>query len=106
MNRERAKKLLPVIQAFAEGKAIEMRPEDDPRWVDVSDPAWSHGMEYRIKPETVKTLRYKRFIADHRGALYVACQYESFSDAPIWPGLFVEWIDTEWQTHEVPSQES
>lgn len=53
MTRERAKELLPVIQAYAEGKAIQARlvPE---RWQDYSgddpdfqNPEWL----WRIKPE-------------------------------------------------------
>lgn len=52
MNRKEAKKLLPVIQAFAEGKAIECRSDrtsDD--WEDIINPNFSPYIDYRIKPE-------------------------------------------------------
>lgn len=51
MTRERAKELLPVIQAFAEGKAIEYRVIQERPWERIYDPGWDNGVEYRIKPE-------------------------------------------------------
>lgn len=55
MNKEQAKKLLPIIQAFAEGKIVQIKGPDN-RWYDYdrkdcklkfdSDPQM-----YRIKPE-------------------------------------------------------
>lgn len=60
MTPERAKYLLPVIQAFAEGKAIQckcpqssLKPE--PVWVDaLPNLEWRDNWEYRIKPETIE----------------------------------------------------
>jgi len=49
MNRERAKELLPVIQAFAEGKKIQYESPDNV-WSDDFQPDWSFA-RYRIKPE-------------------------------------------------------
>ena len=56
MNREQAKKLLPIIQAFADGKAIEVRSNskyNPGEWIETTTPTLfdikSH--EYRIKPE-------------------------------------------------------
>lgn len=55
MNRERAKELLPIIKAFAEGKKIEMALFDDDgaisEWSDVHFPKWLDNHIYRIKPE-------------------------------------------------------
>lgn len=54
MNRERAKELLPVIQAFADGKTIQVRGRTSavPKWTDIlSDPSFFGNCEYRIKPE-------------------------------------------------------
>lgn len=53
MNRERAKELLPIIQAFAEGKAIESRciKGYTSLWYDDEDPSFDNDLEYRIKPE-------------------------------------------------------
>ena len=50
MTREEAKELLPIIQAFAEGKTIEFS-EDGKYWSKVDIPTWSSGKYYRIKPE-------------------------------------------------------
>jgi hypothetical protein len=53
MTPERAKELLPIIQAFAEGKTIECNHYIDNIWVSVSNPSWVEGCHYRIKPEPV-----------------------------------------------------
>ena len=54
MTRKEAKELLPVIQAFAEGKKIEYY---DDEWIETSTPVWQVGVKYRIKPE----LKYRPF---------------------------------------------
>ena len=53
MNRNQAKELMPIIQAFAEGKAIESRciKGDKSLWYDDEDPSFDDDLEYRIKPE-------------------------------------------------------
>lgn len=52
MNKERAKELLPIIQAFAEGKKVESALIcDNGEWSDDIYPLWSDGYVYRIKPE-------------------------------------------------------
>ena len=53
MNRKEAAELLPIIQAFAEGKAIESRciKGDTSLWYDDEDPSFDDDLEYRIKPE-------------------------------------------------------
>lgn len=52
MTREEVKELLPIMQAFAEGKSIQMRTKNRP-WFDVLDDKLEIGkiFEYRIKPE-------------------------------------------------------
>ena len=52
MNRNQAKALLPIIQAYAEGKAIESRciKGDKSLWYDDEDPSFDDDLEYRIKP--------------------------------------------------------
>ena len=51
MTREDAKQLLPIIQAYAEGKAIQQTDGYD--WYDLDDPDFmANGSSYRIKPET------------------------------------------------------
>lgn len=52
MNRQRAKELLPVIQAFAEGKTIESRYIKGTKlFSENRNPSFSDNFEYRIKPE-------------------------------------------------------
>ena len=55
MTREEAKQLLPIIQAFAEGKTIQVKVTDN-RWYDWKDKIdelnFNSGPQnYRIKPE-------------------------------------------------------
>lgn len=53
MNRQQAKELLPIIQAFAEGKEIEYRKLGYKCWMDVTKPTFNIKLfEYRIKSET------------------------------------------------------
>ena len=50
MTREEAKQILPIIQAFAEGKAIECREKD--KWYKVLEICNEmNPQDYRIKPE-------------------------------------------------------
>ena len=56
MNRQEAKQLLPILQAFAEGRVIQYR--DNGVWKDITteegfytDNAFVNVNDYRIKPE-------------------------------------------------------
>ena len=50
MTREEAKQILPIIQAFAEGKVIECREKD--KWYKVLEICNEmNPQDYRIKPE-------------------------------------------------------
>lgn len=54
MNRQQAKELLPIIQAFAEGKQIEKRDVGsfNCEWKETKLPAFNPAVfDYRIKPE-------------------------------------------------------
>lgn len=54
MTREEAKEYLPIIQAFAEGKDIQIRNITDDGWDDINDGRMSFCAKaeaYRIKPE-------------------------------------------------------
>ena len=59
MNRNQAKALLPIIQAYAEGKAIESRcvKGDKSLWYNDEDPSFDDDFDYRIKPE----VKYRPF---------------------------------------------
>lgn len=57
MNRERAKELLPVIQAFIDGKQIQCRGKGanhTTEWINLDAPNWDYRSEYRVAPEVVK----------------------------------------------------
>ena len=54
MNRERARELLPIIQAYAEGKEIQYKLIGvDQAWGGEKNDyyTWDNECEYRIKPE-------------------------------------------------------
>lgn len=52
MTREDAKDLLPIIQAFAEGKTIEFRNKSFKEWTEIENPSFDPTItNYRIKPE-------------------------------------------------------
>ena len=59
MTREEVKEMLPVLQAFADGKTIESRciKGDKSLWYDDEDPSFDNDFEYRIKSEP----RYRPF---------------------------------------------
>ena len=63
MDIERAKELLPIIQAFAEGKAMQVKNNNV--WEDIDD---NHNCvflpeeyEYRIKPNSKPDVNYRPF---------------------------------------------
>ena len=53
MNREEVKKLLPIIQAFADGANVQMK-NGSGGWSDLTGPAFNPDFEYRIKPEPME----------------------------------------------------
>ena len=51
MTREDSKELLPIIQAFVEGKTIEFRERGCTLWTESVSPIFNFAnFEYRIKP--------------------------------------------------------
>lgn len=54
MDRKQVKEILPILVAFAEGKAIESRciKGDKSLWYDDEDLSFDNDFEYRIKPES------------------------------------------------------
>jgi len=52
MTREEAAKLLPILQAFAEGRQIEgiYKGLKSP-WMSIENLELNEGMEFRVKPE-------------------------------------------------------
>lgn len=66
MNREQVKRLLPVIQAYADGKEIQWRhmPCDD--WSPCILSTISESFEYRIKPREPREF----WVSDHDNGKY------------------------------------
>lgn len=65
MNRQQAKDLLPIIQAFAEGKQVEVRPKECYEWNIVEENDWKYidfeKCNLRIKPES----KYRPFANEY-----------------------------------------
>ena len=59
MTREKAKELLPIIQAFAEGKDIQVWANDT--WQDEESPLFWAYAQFRIKPEQKSEPKYRPF---------------------------------------------
>lgn len=51
MTREEAKELLPIIQAFAEGKTVQFMDNNIGKWIECNKPSFYGDIKYRIKPE-------------------------------------------------------
>ena len=50
MNRKQAKKLLPIIEAFANGEEIQFK-DSAGNWENSNNPMFYDLREYRIKPK-------------------------------------------------------
>ena len=70
MTREEAKVLLPIIQAFAEGKVIECRTKPSALskswrgmndWTEMKEIEFWINIEYRIKPDSKAKAKYRPF---------------------------------------------
>lgn len=54
MTTDRAKQLLPVIQAYAQNKSVQYKEQNTDKWITILPPftaSWSDKYDYRIKPE-------------------------------------------------------
>ena len=58
MTKEEAKEFYPILQAYAEGKAIQCRTKPGTintsipnEWTEIKEIGFWNGIEYRIKPE-------------------------------------------------------
>jgi hypothetical protein len=76
MNRERAKALLPIIQAFAEGKEVQVKYSSG--WGMASDPAFGcDEYKFRIKPEPEVIYVNKWKSGSHDSGIYNTAEYAS-----------------------------
>lgn len=53
LSKEQLKMHRKEIQAWADGKQIQYRIDDDCEWKDENDPAFFTDCEYRVKPNPV-----------------------------------------------------
>ena len=66
MNKDNAHLYLPLVQALAEGKTIQIKNMDE-EWADIFDPSFLPDREYRIKPQPIVMWAnvYEGYIACH-----------------------------------------
>ena len=83
MNREKAKQLLPVIQAYAEGKTIQTKRIDG-TWVDF-EPQISKDIginfengEHRVKPEENHTIKQNTIENLIKGVVSISGSVDTF----------------------------
>ena len=61
MTRKEVKQFLPIIQAFAEGKDIQLKLFNG-EWEDLENPVFLGNVkDYRIKPNQNSVLKYRPF---------------------------------------------
>lgn len=61
MNRQQAQDLLPIIEAYAAGKTIQVKSSINGLWYDSGELIFdSDPQNYRIKPES----KYRPFVTD------------------------------------------
>lgn len=80
MTPERAKALLPVLQAYADGKTIQYRLDHESTWLDVvhlweNDPECisSEKHHYRVKPQS-KLREWKLEEANYHVGDWIRCK--------------------------------
>lgn len=54
MNRSEAKKLLPIITAFADGEDVQFFTASRKRWMESPNPNFTTCVDWRIKPKPVE----------------------------------------------------
>lgn len=65
MTRERAKELLPILQAYAEGKKIQVEAHNH-KWFDVTELDDDfESLNYRIKPEYNEIFKLKSMLEEN-----------------------------------------
>lgn len=84
MTREEAKKLLPIIKAYAEGKTIQVIDTTDPcgTWADVVElKIYTDFEEYRIKPDAKKKVNIiEKGLEEREETLMVKGIYDKLED--------------------------
>lgn len=94
------------IIAWANGAKVQYKNFGRGPWRDAPSPSWLEECEYRIKPEPIKTVGYRRYIfKDLTGTYRVAVVSSLVSPDAIardeQADWFIKWIDLEWQYEEI-----
>lgn len=98
MNRDKARKLKPIFDAFCEGQPI-LRQLPDGTWEETN--LFNEIDTFRVKPEVEKVVPYRRYVyrnADNE--LVVGTAMGGSPTIEVHPS-FVRWIDEVDQGHEV-----
>ena len=78
MTPERAKELLPIIEAFSKGAKIQFLQDKEKNfWQNTPTPNWMDDVQYRIKPQRA------RVWLDNYSHLLIVCkedEWESTED--------------------------
>lgn len=103
MNREQAKELAKVMQAYANGKSVQSLRVSG--WDDVLHPTFDPFFAWRVKPELKRTVGYRTYY--FQGS-------EEIMLTQVWVGVppseilriensesFIKWKHTEWQYDDV-----
>lgn len=104
MNRDEAKQLLPIIQAFAEGKETQFYSEVSEQWEPVHNVDFSYPPKrYRIKPHTEKvTYRFGLYRSTIDKTVHIIAAHHAADVREIesWP-YFIRWINPDFITEEM-----
>ena len=95
MNREEAGYLAKVIQAYAEGKTVQLYTGG--KWEDILGPDFSLFPKlYRIKPEPKRTVGYRGYYCrDPLGNIYKSYTWENLPNINIEHSEnFIKWKHT------------
>ena len=101
MTRAKAKRLVPIMAAYAEGKEIEARINGRD-WLSIDEPDFNGtNMEYRIKPEPSKRLMTRNevlgFVA-HNPHIVVRYLGSTWGPSLSWSLSFENLDGYEWAT--------
>lgn len=84
MDRQQTKNILPIIQAFAEGKTIEFLDLDG-KWAETTSPSFNaHYARYRIKSEP----KYRPF-KDNKECMEEMQKHQPFGWIKAYHGQFI-----------------
>ena len=90
-----------VIVAYANGSKVQCKSKNSNIWADTEYPSFFGTHDYRVKPEPVKTVGYRRYIMRVNGKHKVYAVASDRIYSPTSYPQFVRWIDNEWQYETV-----